>query len=104
MTTEEMKSLPIGTIVRSVETKQVFEKVEDVSIDVYRFYFKRVMAKGNLSTVFTKFHGKRIEIYDVPPTYRATPRHEDIMGKIDTLCNSGNCLNCGEFHPFEVSE
>lgn len=61
MTTQEMKDLPVGARVRSVKTKQVFEKTEDVSRDVYRCFFNRVMANGDLVEGFSKFHGKRIE-------------------------------------------
>ena len=66
MTTEEMKLLPDGALVRSIKTRAVFQKVPMAFRDVYRCHFKKVGAKGQLIGKVTAFHGARIEPVSPP--------------------------------------
>jgi hypothetical protein len=61
MTTDQMKALPTGQRVKSIETGEVFEKIVDSEPNSYRCDFRKIGSKG-LSKNVTRFHGKRIEL------------------------------------------
>lgn len=71
MTTEEMKALPVGTIVESVKTGERFMKVADVVRDMYRCSFRPALKRGGYSPSIVKsFHGARIRLAVTPETER----------------------------------
>ena len=60
MTQEQMKALPLGIRVRSVQTSAIFEKIQDVNPHSHRSSFRKVGARG-LSSNISELHGVRIE-------------------------------------------